>query len=319
MAQKGYIKKPRTAIADNGAKLEYINGFWRRNGKRLIPKKGLESYIFKQGGKLYTLSRDGKIFPYTPIINALSRKFGDAEQHAWEHTPVIIPDDRQLVYVQSPGSKINGSVFATNILDTLAKHNHRLGNPLSMEELVGLPAHETTFGKYSGYISDFRDTQRVNGVENDYLEEVPLSGFLNTDSWNSGNYSKAASILGQACRKFNKDSAIDDPVRTMNAEGQQRIAMENYLRSQLTDDEFNSAMNEQFPTDFYKWAFDQYRSGKYNPKKKEQHKRLVMQKGREFLNSPQGRYWKKTTGDAYNNGIRTDAGKIHNPYIETEE
>ena len=236
MAQKGKIKKPRTAIADNGAKLEYINGFWRRNGKRLIPKRGLESYIFKQGGKLYTLSRDGKIFPYTPMINNLTRKFGDAELSAYENTPVITPDDRTLVRIQAPGSDINGAVFATNVLDTLAKHNHRLGNPLTMEEIAGLPAQESLFGRYGGYIHDYGDKEAVKNSTYDPLDDISLAEYLNTDSWISGNYSKAASALGSAWRRFNKhDRDITDPVKTINAEGQQRIDMDNYLKSQLTN------------------------------------------------------------------------------------
>lgn len=316
MAQKGKIKKPRTTIADNETKLEYVNGFWNRNGRRLSPKKGLESYIFKQDGKLYTLSRDGKIFPYTPIINNLARKFGDAELHAAENTPFIIPDDRRMAYVQAPGSDIHGAVLATNVLDTLAKHNHRLGNPLTMEELVGLPAHESTFGKYGGYIPDFANKENVEANTYDPFDEVSLAGYINTDSWSSGNYSKAASALGAAWRKFNKyDRDITDPVKTINAEGQQRIDLENYLKNQLTKDQYNSIMNEQFPTDFYKWAFDLYRSGGFNPNQKEKHSNLVKRKGRIFLNSPQGKYWRQTTGDAYNTGKRKDAGQIHNVYL----
>lgn len=216
-----------------------------------------------------------------------------------------VPYIKEKEITLSNAGSMTGAKLTTNLLDSIYKYANKVGLPL--EEAVGLPAQETTFGKYihrnghrfydnqdrSEYVPHLitSDWRYIGDHINDYLYKKEI----NSDS------KKTKALKKQVYDNFmSYDSAITDQERREAQILQTEVTISELKdRLKFIEDhkkDYQKAYDEyekETKMSPFEHAFRYYKSGKYNPHDS-QHTKMVREKGRLVMQSPEFKQWYNT-------------------------
>ena len=219
------------------------------------------------------------------VVDQIKRKWNEfdyARTETDKRGAIPFIEDKKITL--SNAGKDTGVTLSTNLLDSIAKYANKADLPLS--DALGLAGQESTFGK--GYNSEAKEI----------LPSVLVS------DWNYGNPTGRADrsenpylgLWNTANRKVNGNQGFYN-------DNQEFIYDQNFINTLKGGIPFADKESDRLGTDMpvLEHAFKKFKSGKYNPKDPS-HTKMVKERGKALMQSPQIQKWIKENNIKYAEG-----------------
>lgn len=229
-----------------------------------------------------------RIFGMKDIINSeIRKKVNDNSANTTDRllklqTLFSIPfvQDKKIKLTNS--EHLNGSVLSENLLDSLYKYSTLTGVPL--QDALGLPAQETTFGKYEGFMGPGASDAIVYDIEKDGNYGSP-DQLLNDHAYMSDSYYDPKA---EAYRWFHRKYPKESPEQLRLRVAKELETNSNYYINEGIK-RYNKTLNP------WLHAFEIYKSGNYNTGDKN-HTKDVRNAGKLVMQDPAIQKWAKEKG-----------------------